>query len=127
RRRRDVDGPAGCWRFSLAGRQRAHLRAHHPVHRHHRACGIRPGSNDEFRRTKVQDGMIAANKDKLRFMSYLELKNVAKGFDVNGGWSEVLNNINLSVDKGEFVSIVGYSGVGKTTLISMIAGLLKQD
>ena len=60
-------------------------------------------------------------------MSYLELKNVAKGFGVNGSRTEVLKNINLSVDKGEFVAIVGYSGVGKTTLISMIAGLLTPD
>jgi nitrate/nitrite transport system ATP-binding protein len=60
-------------------------------------------------------------------MSYLELKNVAKGFGVNGSRTEVLKNINLSVEKGEFVAIVGYSGAGKTTLISMIAGLLAPD
>src|SRR5688572_22123206 len=60
-------------------------------------------------------------------MPYLELKNVSKGYGANGTRSEVLQNINLSVEKGEFVAIVGYSGAGKTTLISMIAGLLKPD
>ena len=60
-------------------------------------------------------------------MAYLELKNVAKGYGVNGSRSEVLRDINLSVEKGEFVAIVGYSGAGKTTLISMIAGLLRPD
>jgi nitrate/nitrite transport system ATP-binding protein len=65
-------------------------------------------------------------------MAYLELKNVSKGFGTNGfgtngGRVEVLRDINLSVEKGEFVAIVGYSGAGKTTLISLIAGLLKAD
>ena len=54
-------------------------------------------------------------------MAYLELKNVSKDF----GNSPVLKDINLSVEKGEFVAIVGFSGAGKTTLISLIAGLLK--
>ena len=56
-------------------------------------------------------------------MPFLELKNVSKHF----GGAEVLKNINLSVEKGEFVAIVGYSGAGKTTLISLIAGLTKPD
>jgi nitrate/nitrite transport system ATP-binding protein len=56
-------------------------------------------------------------------MAFLELKNVSKKF----GSSEVLKDINLSIEKGEFVAIVGYSGAGKTTFISLIAGLLKPD
>jgi nitrate/nitrite transport system ATP-binding protein len=60
-------------------------------------------------------------------MPYLELKNVAKGFGANGSRAEVLRDINLTVEKGEFVAIVGFSGAGKTTLISLIAGLLKAD
>jgi nitrate/nitrite transport system ATP-binding protein len=60
-------------------------------------------------------------------MPYLELKNVSKGFGANGARTEVLRDINLSVEKGEFVAIVGFSGAGKTTLISLISGLLKPD
>lgn len=56
-------------------------------------------------------------------MSFLELKNVSKSF----GSAAVLRDINLSIGKGEFVAIVGYSGAGKTTFISLIAGLLKPD
>ena len=54
-------------------------------------------------------------------MAYLELNNVSKSF----GGSPVLKDVNLSVAKGEFVAIVGFSGAGKTTLISLIAGLLQ--
>src|SRR5258706_6167541 len=56
-------------------------------------------------------------------MAFLELKNVNKSF----GGACVLKDINLSIEKGEFVAIVGFSGAGKTTLISLIAGLLKPD
>lgn len=56
-------------------------------------------------------------------MSFLELKNVSKGF----GGAPVLANINLNIEKGEFVAIVGFSGAGKTSLISLVAGLLKAD
>src|SRR5215212_2591574 len=56
-------------------------------------------------------------------MAFLELTNVTKGFC----GPLVLQNVNLSIERGEFVAIVGYSGSGKTTLISMVAGLLKPD
>jgi nitrate/nitrite transport system ATP-binding protein len=60
-------------------------------------------------------------------MAFLELKNVSKGFETDHGRTEVLRDINLSIEKGEFVAIVGYSGAGKTTLISLIAGLIRPD
>ena len=56
-------------------------------------------------------------------MAFLELKNVSKGF----GSLQVLSDVNLSIAEGEFVAIVGYSGQGKTTLISLIAGLITPD
>ena len=61
-------------------------------------------------------------------MSYLELKNVSKGYtSANGRRTEVLNDINLTVERGEFVAIVGFSGAGKTTLMSLVAGLIRPD
>src|SRR2546423_11822026 len=60
-------------------------------------------------------------------MAFLELKAVSKGFGSNGSRSEVIEDINLEIERGEFVAIVGYSGAGKTTLISLIAGLIKPD
>src|SRR5262245_32573874 len=60
-------------------------------------------------------------------MAFLEMAHVSKGFGPEGKRTEVLRDINLEVARGEFVAIVGFSGAGKTTLISMIAGLLAPD
>ena len=60
-------------------------------------------------------------------MSFLELKNVSKSFRTSSGTTEVLRDINLTMERGEFVAIVGYSGSGKTTLINLVAGLITPD
>jgi nitrate/nitrite transport system ATP-binding protein len=60
-------------------------------------------------------------------MILLEVKNVSKGFGPKGGRTEVLEDITLEVEQGEFVAIIGYSGAGKTTLMSLLAGLVKPD
>jgi nitrate/nitrite transport system ATP-binding protein len=60
-------------------------------------------------------------------MAFLELRHVNKGYGRRMAASHVLADINLEVERGEFVAIVGYSGAGKTTLINMMAGLSAPD
>jgi nitrate/nitrite transport system ATP-binding protein len=57
----------------------------------------------------------------------LEINAASKGFGRGSSRSEVVRDLNLSVEEGDFVSIIGYSGTGKSTLINLIAGLLKTD
>ncbi len=56
-------------------------------------------------------------------MNIIELSGISKSF----GQLEVLKNINLSIAKGEFVSIIGASGAGKTTLLQIMGTLDKPN
>ncbi|WP_445736637.1 ABC transporter ATP-binding protein [Mariniflexile sp.] len=58
-------------------------------------------------------------------MAYLELSNIYKTYGQGDHATEVLSNINLSIEEGEFVAIVGFTGSGKTTLVNLINGLLE--
>jgi nitrate/nitrite transport system ATP-binding protein len=55
--------------------------------------------------------------------SYLKLDHVGKSFTRGGVTSEVLTDINLTIGNGEYVSIIGHSGCGKSTMLNLIAGL----
>lgn len=56
-------------------------------------------------------------------MKYLSIEHLSKSF-VNGSrTAHVLSDITLTIDKGEFVSIIGHSGCGKSTLLNLVAGL----
>jgi nitrate/nitrite transport system ATP-binding protein len=60
-------------------------------------------------------------------MEFIELSGVCKWYGRAGQRTAVLEDVNLSIEKGELVSIVGYSGAGKTTLVSLLAGLSFPD
>ena len=54
---------------------------------------------------------------------YIEIQGVAQTFKTRKGPFCALQNINLTVAKGEFVALIGHSGCGKSTLLNLIAGL----
>lgn len=56
-------------------------------------------------------------------MELLSLKNVEFGYKNN----KIINNLNLSVSKGEFVTLLGSSGCGKTTTLKLISGFLNPE
>lgn len=55
--------------------------------------------------------------------SYLELKNVGKTYPTPKGPAVIVEDFNLTLRQGEFVCLIGHSGCGKSTVLSMVAGL----
>jgi nitrate/nitrite transport system ATP-binding protein len=60
-------------------------------------------------------------------MAYLEVRAVEKSYVSPRGTTRVLGGVTLTLEAGEFVAIVGYSGSGKTTVISLVGGLIAPD
>jgi nitrate ABC transporter ATP-binding subunit len=54
---------------------------------------------------------------------YLELSNLTKIYPTPKGPAVIVRNFNLRIKKGEFVCLIGHSGCGKSTVLSMVAGL----
>ena len=55
---------------------------------------------------------------------YVQLENVGMVFNTRKGRFTALRDINLEIEQGEFISIIGHSGCGKSTVLNIIAGLL---
>ena len=55
-------------------------------------------------------------------MSYIEMKDVSFGYRKD---TPVVKHVNLTIEKGEWVSILGHNGSGKSTISKLIIGLLK--
>ena len=56
-------------------------------------------------------------------MSIIEVKEVKKSFGKGESYAEILKGASFSVEKGEFVSLMGASGSGKSTMLYLIGGL----
>src|SRR5678816_3172175 len=54
---------------------------------------------------------------------YVELSNLTKTYPTPKGPAVIVQDFNLRIKKGEFVTLIGHSGCGKSTVLSMIAGL----
>lgn len=57
----------------------------------------------------------------------LEIRDLWKSFPHKGNVQHVLRGIDLTVERGEFISLIGHSGCGKSTLLSIAGGLLAAD
>lgn len=66
----------------------------------------------------TQDHIIADQA-----IALIELRDLRKSYQTPAGSISALKNINLSVQRGEFVAVIGKSGAGKSTLVNMIAGI----
>lgn len=58
-------------------------------------------------------------------MSYLEISSVTMNFPTKNGTFCALDDVHLKIDKGEFISLIGHSGCGKSTVLNIVAGLLE--
>jgi nitrate/nitrite transport system ATP-binding protein len=59
--------------------------------------------------------------------SYLKIDHIDKSLRTRRHRrTEVLKDVTLTIDKGEYVSIIGHSGCGKSTLLNLIAGLTRR-
>lgn len=64
--------------------------------------------------------MEKANADK-----YVQLEHVDMTFHTKKGTFNALRGVNLNIREGEFISVIGHSGCGKSTVLNLIAGLLR--
>lgn len=55
---------------------------------------------------------------------YVHLEQIGMAFDTKKGRFVALQNVNLDIAQGEFISLIGHSGCGKSTVLNVIAGLL---
>src|SRR4051812_10373645 len=60
-------------------------------------------------------------------MAIVEIEHLAKHFTSGGRRVEVLRDLDLSVNEGEFVTVVGPSGCGKSTMLHMLGGFIPGD
>lgn len=85
---------------------------------------VRPNTSNDWQldRTTLQSIKEAPERPRLR---YLEFSQVVKSYPTPNGNSKVnvVEGFDLKVKKGEFISIIGHSGCGKSTVLSMAAGL----
>ena len=57
----------------------------------------------------------------------IRFENLTKGFDVNGQRKLVIDDLNLTLERGRSLALLGRNGAGKSTLMQIIAGNMRPD
>ena len=78
----------------------------------------RPLSFSDTSTVKTRQSAGTATKRE----SFLTIENVSKVYPTKKGAFTVLDGVNLSVEEGEFICVIGHSGCGKSTLLNMVSG-----
>ncbi len=76
----------------------------------------KPGRNSIFSALKAINGNYPARRTKM----FISLKNISKKFMMDKVELQALSNVNLDIEKGEFICLMGPSGAGKSTLLNII-------
>ena len=84
---------------------------------------VKPNTYEEATEEGETPAAIQDLQKNLGESKYLEFYNVSKVYPTPRGLLTVVEKFNLNMKKGEFVSIIGHSGCGKSTVLSMTAGL----
>ena len=74
--------------------------------------------------SKLEEQILQSKENLIPFKKDFELKNIS--FKYNDGEKNIINDLNFKIEKGKCIAFLGKSGAGKTTIINIISGLLKQ-
>jgi len=82
------------------------------------------------RESTIDNSAVPVNEDlpkehPMTEKAYLEVSHTSIEFPTKKGPFKALDDVNLKIDKGEFISLIGHSGCGKSTVLNIIAGLLQ--
>ncbi|MGB4498602.1 MAG: nitrate ABC transporter ATP-binding protein [Methylococcaceae bacterium] len=83
---------------------------------------VLPNTNEEWQNISLPPSVIQTNLGRLRYLDFINLSKIYPTPDGNST-VKVVDGFELKMKKGEFISIIGHSGCGKSTVLSMTAGL----
>jgi bicarbonate transport system ATP-binding protein len=69
-----------------------------------------------------QRKIVQQMEKQLQLDTFLNIENVSKVYPTPNGPYTVLKDVNLSINQGEFICVIGHSGCGKSTLLNMVSG-----